>query len=344
MTDHDQTARSDALCQRPSKLCAASLRISARLDLAVVLDEICKSARELTDAHYTAIVTIDQAGCAEGTKLFEHFRDLPGAVRIPDVPAYVHSLGFSSDRLPSRSFQGTPMRHRGEQVGNFCLVEKEGGGEFTVEDEEVLILFAAQAAMAIANARTHRAEQRVRADLEALVETSPVGVAVFEARTGRLVLVNQEAKRIVREPGAPGDLPALLEMIRCRFADGREIALDQLPLSDELIRAKTVRAEEIVLSIPDGKSVTTLVNATPIASDNGDVESVVVTIQDLAPLHKADRMRAEFLGLVSHELRAPLTSTKARPPLCSRPRHRCLGRRRASSTASFSDRPIRCEA
>ena len=67
------------------------------------------------------------------------------------------------------------MRRRGVHVGNFYLVEKAGGAEFTDEDEEVLVLFAAQAATAIANARTYRAEQRARAGLEALIETSPVG-------------------------------------------------------------------------------------------------------------------------------------------------------------------------
>ena len=65
-----------------------------------------------------------------------------------------------------------------------------------------------------------------------------------------------------------------------------------------------------MLSVPDGRSVTTLVNSTPIHSEDGEVESMVVTIQDLAPLEELERQRAEFLGLVSHELRAPLTSIK----------------------------------
>ena len=102
----------------------------------------------------------------------------------------------------------------------------------------------------------------------------------------------------------------MLNEITCRRADGREIALDQLPLSGELAGAETVRAEEVVLSTPDGRSVTTLINATPIRAEDGVVESVVVTMQDLAPLEKMDRMRAEFLSMVSHELRAPLTSIK----------------------------------
>ena len=105
----------------------------------------------------------------------------------------------------------------------------------------------------------------------------------------------------------------LLGVITCRRADGREIALDRLPLARALDRAETVRAEEVVLSVPDGRSVTTLINATPIRDPDGPddaLASVVVTLQDLAPLQDIERMRAEFLGMVSHELRAPLTSIK----------------------------------
>ena len=336
MTDHEPAAdETAALRARISALSAASLRISASLDLEMVLNEVVESARALTGARYGAIATIDEAGAPQdfvtsgftadehrhivewpdGPRLFEFFRDLPGPLRIPDVPAYVRALGFSpDDRLPSKTFQGTPMRHRGVHVGNFYLVEKAGGEAFTDEDEEVLVLFAAQAATAIANARIYRAERRARADLEALIETSPVGVVVFEARTGALVSLNREAARIVQDLCGPGQsAEQLLGVITCRRADGREIALDRLPLARALDRAETVRAEEVVLSVPDGRRVTTLINATPIRDPDGPddaLASMVVTLQDLAPLQEIERMRAEFLGMVSHELRAPLTSIK----------------------------------
>ena len=336
MPDHDRTAvENAALRARISALSAASLHISASLDLETVLNEVVESARALTGARYGAIATIDEDGAPQdfvtsgftadehrnmvewpdGPRLFEYFRDLPGPLRIPDVPAYIRSLGFSpDDRLPSKTFQGTPMRHRGVHVGNFYLVEKAGGEAFTDEDEELLVLFAAQAATAIANARTYRAERRARADLEALIETSPVGVVVFDARTGDLVSLNREATRIVKSLCGPGQsAEQLLGVITCRRADGREIALDQLPLARVLDSAETVRAEEIVLSVPDGRSVTTLINATPIHGPDGPegaLASVVVTMQDLEPLRELERIRAEFLGMVSHELRVPLTSIK----------------------------------
>ena len=119
----------------------------------------------------------------------------------------MRSLDFASERPPPKTFQGTPTRHRGVHVGNSHLVEKEGGEAFTDEDEEVLRPFASQAASAIANACACRDERRARAGLQAVVETSPVGVAVFDAQTGRPVSFNREARRIAESLRTPGRTP-----------------------------------------------------------------------------------------------------------------------------------------
>ena len=172
-------------------------------------------------------------------------------------------------------------------------------------------MFASHAAMAIANARRHREEQRARADLETLIDTTPVGVVVFNAVTGVPVSLNREGRRLVdglRNPGQTAE--QLLDVLAFRRADGREISLREFPLAEALSTGETVRAEEIVISVPDGRSVSVLLNATAIRSEEGQVESVVVTLQDMTALEELDRLRAEFLGMVSHELRAPLTSIK----------------------------------
>ena len=329
--DPKQRPESKAPRDLVSRLGAAILRINARLEPDTVLGEVLDSARALTGARCGVIATVDEAGQVQdfvssgttpeehrqmaewpdGPRLFEHLRSLPGALRLPDLDGYVRSLGFASEPLRMRTFQGTPMRHRDVDVGSFFLAEKEGGVEFTSEDEEILKLFASQAATAIANARTHREEQRVRADLEALIDTSPVGVVVLNARTGRLVSLNREAKRIVeglRTPGRP--LEQVLEVLTFRRADGQEVSLEKLSMRQALSTAETVRAEEIVLEVPDGRRVRTLINATPIRSGDGEVGSMVVTLQDLSPLEELERLRSEFLDLVSHELRAPLTSIR----------------------------------
>ena len=319
------------LRERISRLCAASLRISASLDLSTVLEEVVNNACELTGACAGVITTIDDSGqpqdivtsgltpeeqqrllnWSDGLRLFTHLRDLPGTLRVKDMPGYVQSLGFSPDMIPAKHFLGTPICYRSVQVGNFSLGGKEGEKEFTSEDEEVLVMFASQAATAIANARTHRDEQRARANLEALVDTSPVGVLLFDAKTGRVVMCNQETRRIGKGLYASGlTTEELLEVVSVRRSDGSEIALAQFPLDYVLQSAIPVRAEEIVVQVPDGPSVTTMINATPIRAEDGTVEAVLVNLQDLAPLEELERLRAEFLGMVSHELRAPLTSIK----------------------------------
>ena len=226
----------------------------------------------------------------------------------------MRSLGLPEFRPPfpvssPLPFLSAPIRHLGENVGAIYVGEKDR--EFTAEDEETLVMFASQAALVIANARRHREEQRARADLETLVNTTPVGVVVFDARTGNPVSVNREARRIVNDLCAPGgSAEQLLEALTFRRADGREVSLEEFPLAQGLMTGETVRAEEIVLLAPDGRSVTTLVNATPIRSEEGEVVSVVVTMQDMTPLEDLERLRAEFLGMVSHELRTPLAAIK----------------------------------
>ena len=322
---------SEALGEPDSSLSAAVQRVSASQDLDAVLQEVVDSVRALTGARYGVIATVDGDGQIEefvtsgfkpeeraemvawpdGPRLFEHFRKLPEPLRLADLPAYVRTLGFSPDFMHSKTLQCAPMRHRNLSVGTFFLGGKEDGRDFTPADEEILVLFAAQAATEIANARTHRDERRARADLETLIETAPVGVVVFDGRSGQPVSFNGEARRIVEELHTPGRGPVeMLDMITCRRADGQEISLAESPLAEQLSTAETVRAEEMTLSVPDGRSVTTLVNVTPIRTADGAVESVVVTLQDLAPLEELERLRAEFLGIVSHELRTPLISIK----------------------------------
>ncbi len=321
----------EVLQARVSRLSAAVLRINASLDLDTVLQEVVDSACALTGARYGVIATVDAAGRIEdfvtsgftssekdrmaawpdGPLLFEHFRSLAAPLRLADLPSYVRALGFSSELMRSKTLQSVPLRHRDMPVGNFFLAEKQSGEEFTREDEEVVVPFASQASAAIANARAHRDERRARSGLETLIETSPVGVVVFDGRTGEPLSFNLEARRIVEALSSPGSTPVeLLNTITCRRTDGREVALAEFPLAQQFSSAETVRAEELTLSVPDGRSVTTLVNATPIQTEDGTVESVVVTLQDLAPLEELERMRGEFLGIVSHALRSPLISIK----------------------------------
>ena len=330
LNTHEERKREiEALRASISRLSAANLRISESPDLETVLGEALEGARYLTGARCGAIATLDEAGQPEawvtsgvaeerrrrlaawpdGLRFIEHVRGLAAPLRLADVPSYVGSLGFVPDQGLPPTLLGMPIRHRGVDVGYLFLAEKEGGGRFTGEDEELLGLVALQAGAAIANVRTRSDAQRLRADLQAVIDTAPVGVVVFGAGTGDVLWINREAKRLVEEMRIPGHgTEHLLNVLTFRRADGRESNLSETPVTREVDNAETVRAEEIVISIPDGRKVTLLVNATPNRTADGAVVSLIVSLQDLAPIQELERQRAEFLSMVSHELRAPLTS------------------------------------
>ena len=329
--DASRAPETQALRERLSRLSEASVRINESLDFNVVLQETIDNARGLTNARYGVIATTDEAGGLDalltsgttdeqhstlvdlpgGMRIFDHFSQLSGPLRVEDYGQYAESAGLDS-QLPMTVFSGlaAPIRHRAELAGIIWLGHDQADQTFSDEDIETLVMFASQAALVIANARRHQDVQRARADLETLVNTAPVGVVVVDATTGDLVSVNQEARRLV-EVLSPGQPPAeLLSALTLHRADGREVSLRDFPLAEALRGGETVRGEEVTLSMGEDHSLTVLLNATPIVTENGGLERFVATVQDMTPLKELERLRAEFLAMVSHELRAPLTSVK----------------------------------
>ena len=280
----------ESLRTRLSKLSEASLRVSETLDVNTVLKEVIDNARELTDARYGALLTYEQSGgiqdfitsgisaeeiermkvMPKGLGLLGYMNEIREPLRLADISGHPNSVGFPANHPPMKTFLGMPIRHRGEHVGNIYLTEKEGGREFTSEDQDVLVMFASQAGSAIFNARRYRDEQQAKADLEALVNISPVGVVVFDAATGDLISANDETRRIVGNVQAPGrSLSQLLEVVKIRRQDGSDIPEDQLPTTKALRQGESVFADEVVIHLPDERTITTLVNARPIRGDDG---------------------------------------------------------------------------
>lgn len=267
----------EALRDRLSRLSEASLRINESLDLDTVLQGVLDSARSLTDARYGVLTTLDQSGqvddflisgltpeesgkmsgSPEELEVFEYLTNLPEPLRVEDFRSYAKSVGLPELILPAAvsSFLAVPILHRGARMGNIFFAKEKAGQGFRREDEEMLIMFASQAALVIANARRYQDERRARADLETLINTSPVGVILFDARTGVPVSFNREAARLVeacRPPGQSQSLEQLLSVLTFRRPDGVEIALHEFPVAQALKLGETVRVEEIVLRVPGG--------------------------------------------------------------------------------------------
>ena len=293
MDQADEQARKTTESRdRLAKLSEASLRINETLDLDWVLQEVIDSARSLAGASYGGISTIYEARRGKdlvtsgmtteehqrlaetpgGADFFQYLLGLAGPLRIPDMGSHFRLLGLPEFQppMPATSFLATLLRNQGMAWGVIYLANGEGGREFTAEDEETLVMFASQAALVIANARRYREEQKARTDLETLINTSPVGVVVMDAKTGAAVSFNREAVRIMEVLRTPDSPPEqLLEVLTVQRGDGRRVSLAEVPVAQTMMAGETVRAEEILLSVPDGRSVSMLMNATPIRSDDG---------------------------------------------------------------------------
>ena len=316
---------------RLSRMAEACLRIASNLDIDAVLQGVIDGARSLTSARYGALVSFDDSGgirdlvtsgmtpeerrrlgaLPKGLGLLGYLNEVPRPLRLSDIASHPRSVGFPENHPPMKTFLGAPVRHLGEPVGNIYLTEKEGGREFTPEDEDTLVMFAAQAAATIANARRYRDEQRAKSYLEMVVHASLVGIAVVDADTRNVVMINREMQRIFGVTTQfSNSLASYRQRVTHRYPDGSAFPIDRLPLERALQGGESLYAEEVVLHRTDGGMVTVLMNAVPIRLDDGRIEAAVVTVQDMTPMEEMERQRAEFLAMVSRELRTPLTAIK----------------------------------
>jgi signal transduction histidine kinase len=184
-------APNDVQHDRLRVLVESGIALSSELSLEALLQRIVETAAELTDARYAALGVIDKSGqrlerflttgideearAAIGD--LPHGRGILGVLirdavplrlaRIADDP---RSVGFPPNHPPMTTFLGLPIVLRGVAYGNLYLTEKRDGLEFTAEDEELTRLLAAQAAVAIENARLYESSTRWLRQLESLNE------------------------------------------------------------------------------------------------------------------------------------------------------------------------------
>ena len=181
------------------------------------MQNVLDSARSLTRARCGVLTLLDETGQPEdflssgmtpeeaqrlwdlsgGLRIFEYLSSIAEPLRLHDLNGHFRSKGLPEPDLPAgigspAPFLAAPIHHGGERVGYIVLAATGDGKEFTSEDEEILVMFACQAALVIANARRHRDGQRDREYLETLINTTPVGVVVFDAKAG--VLLNQQSR------------------------------------------------------------------------------------------------------------------------------------------------------
>ena len=174
-------------------LLATGILLQSELTLAGLLRRLVETAVGLTGAGYGALGVIDRAGTAldefitvgiapEQIALIGELPRGRGVLGVPireraplrlrDLAADPRSVGFPPGHPPMASFLGVPILLRGASFGNLYLTEKAGGEEFSGEDEDIVRLLAAQAAVAIENARLYESARLWSRQLESLNEVS----------------------------------------------------------------------------------------------------------------------------------------------------------------------------
>ncbi|GAA4098731.1 GAF domain-containing protein [Nocardioides kongjuensis] len=177
----------------------AVVTISADLSLDGVLSRIVAIASRLVDARYAALGVLS-AGRQRRLRTFVHHGisadlaaeigdlptghgllgliiDRPEPLRLHDIAEHPASYGFPEHHPPMSSFLGVPVRIRDRVFGNLYLTEKAGGGDFTAQDEEIVVALAAAAGVAIENARLY--EETTTRETWALA-TAALGAALAD--------------------------------------------------------------------------------------------------------------------------------------------------------------------
>ncbi|MGD0608153.1 MAG: GAF domain-containing protein [Streptosporangiaceae bacterium] len=192
---------------RMRSLLEAVVAIGSGLDLESTLGRIVQTAVGLVDATYGALGVIGEGkrlaefipvGLSsdeitaihhwpEGRGLLGLLIDDPRPLRLADIATHPESSGFPSGHPPMRGFLGVPVRIREEVFGNLYLTDKRGGGDFTEDDEAVLVALGAAAAVAVENARLYEAARRQQRWIQASAEVTTrllSGLAPGEVLTG----------------------------------------------------------------------------------------------------------------------------------------------------------------
>lgn len=218
----DFVARAGELLQaqeRTRGLLEAVVAVAEDLGLESVLERVVASACDLLRARYGALGVIGEDGGLSHFITVGIDEDLasrigplptghgvlgllitdPMPLRLHDLSRHPNAYGFPKHHPPMKSFLGVPVRVRDKVFGNLYLTEKDGGEDFTPEDEDLAVALAAAAGVAIENARLYEDARRRTSWLEACMDITGRMLDDGRPEGASLDLI---AERAMRESGA----------------------------------------------------------------------------------------------------------------------------------------------
>ena len=163
-------------------------------------------------------------------------------------------------------------------------------------------------------AAADRDAERLR--LLAVLEQSPLGIAIAEAPSGRLLFVNSRVGEIYGQSRLSESIETYSADWRGYHRDGRSIEPEEWPLSRAILRGETIENEVVWIEHAKGHRVEITIKAAPIRNVHGEIIAGVAVFWDVTAerrrerqLREAQRLQAvgTLAGGVAHEVNNQMT-------------------------------------
>jgi PAS domain S-box-containing protein len=209
-----------------------------------------------------------------------------------------------------------PLEARGHSLGALYLGTRKPR-KFQPDDAEVVGQLASLAAVVLDNARQYEAEraaharaERAEARLHTILEHEPEAVMVI-GPSHRVTSANRAASRLFLGD-ARRRLTGRNAMAGVRFLTTEGTPLDAAgwPVTRCLAGAGPCLGEELILERPNGVRIPVLVSAVLIPPSESDEGGAVTVLQDISHLKEVEQMKNDFMAMISHDLKSPLTTIK----------------------------------